>query len=64
MIDLGRRLGPATLQVWGLVANFVGNTALLYGAIGYVVDGSRLSWLLVGGAVTLLSVLSLSSPIR
>ena len=60
MMDLETRLGPATLRV----ANFAGNASLLYGAIGYVVDGSRLSWLLVGGAVTLVSVLSLSSPSR
>ena len=64
MMDLETRLGPATLRVWGLIANFAGNAALLYGAIGYVVDGSRLPWLLVGGAVTLVSVLSLSSPSR
>ncbi len=64
MIDLETRLGSATLRVWGLIANFAGNAALLYGAIGYVVDGSRLSWLLVGGAVTLVSILSLSSPSR
>ncbi len=64
MMDLETRLGPATLRVWGLIANFVGNAALLYGAIGYVADGSRLSWLLVGGAVTLVSVLTLSSPSR
>ncbi len=64
MIDLETRLGPATLRVWGLIANFAGNAALLYGAIGYFSDGSRLSWLLVGGAVTLVSVLSLSSPSR
>ena len=64
MMDLETRLGPATLRVWGLIANFAGNASLLYGAIGYVVDGSRLSWLLVGGAVTLVSVLSLSSPSR
>ena len=42
MIDLETRLGPATLRVWGLIANFTGNAALLYGAIGYVADGSRL----------------------
>ena len=64
MIDLETRLGPATLRVWELIANFAGNAALLYGAIGYVADGSRLSWLLVGGSVTLVSVLTLSSPSR
>ena len=64
MIDLDARVGPASLRVWGLIANFLTNTLLLYGAVGYLSDGSRLPAALVGGGLTLLFIVALSAPSR
>jgi len=63
-MNLETRFGPATLRVWGLLVNFAANAVLLYGAAGYVSDGSRLPALLIGGAVTIACILTLSSPSR
>jgi len=62
MRDLEKKIGPWTLRVWGLILNFVGNALAIYGALGVVQDGSRLLWLLVGGGITLLCILSLARP--
>ena len=64
MMDLETRLGPATLRVWALIVNFAANAVLLYGAVGYVVDGSRLSLLILGSVVTFFCIAALSSPSR
>jgi hypothetical protein len=53
-----------TLRVVGLTVNFVANAVLLYGAAGYLGDGSRLPTLLIGGVVTVACVLLLSLPRR
>lgn len=50
------------LRIAGLIANFAANGVLLYGAAGYVADGSRLFALLGGGALTLLCIALLSRP--
>jgi len=61
---LEQRIGPASLRAWGLVLNFFANGLLLYGAIGYVSDGSRVGALGIGALVSLSCVLLLSSPSR
>jgi hypothetical protein len=50
------------LRVLLLIANFAANAVLLYGAAGYVADGSRLFLVFVGGATTLLCIVLLSRP--
>jgi hypothetical protein len=62
MIDLEQRSGPWTLRVWGLILNFFGNALAIYGAIGFIRDGSRLPILLIGGGITLLCIVILSKP--
>ena len=64
MMDLDSRIGPASIRAWGLFLNFGANALLLYGAVGYIEDGSRLFALLLGGAVTLVAIAALSSPNR
>ncbi|MBN1223714.1 MAG: hypothetical protein JXB23_10715 [Candidatus Aminicenantes bacterium] len=62
MIDIDRRLGFWTLRVWGLVLNFIGNALAIYGAIGFIRDGSRLPVLLGGAALTVFCLLLLARP--
>lgn len=62
MIDLDKKIGPWTLRVWGLVFNFVGNAVAIYGAIGFIRDGSRLSLLILGIVITLTCILVLAKP--
>ena len=61
-MNLERRVGPASLRLWGLLVNFAANGLVLYGAIGYVSDGSRVPELLIGTAVTLTCIVVLSAP--
>jgi hypothetical protein len=53
-----------TLRVVGLIVNFVANAVLLYGAAGYLGDGSRFPLLVTGGIVTLACILLLAVPRR
>jgi len=62
MIDLDRRLGLWPLRVWGLILNFIGNALAIYGAIGFIRDGSRLPLLVIGGGITLVCLLLLAKP--
>jgi len=62
MIDLDRRLGLWPLRVWGLILNFVGNALAIYGAIGFIRDGSRLPLLVIGGGITVACLLLLAKP--
>jgi hypothetical protein len=48
--------------VWGLVLNFVGNAVAIYGAIGFIRDGSRLPLLILGIVITLTCILVLAKP--
>lgn len=63
-MNLERRVGPASLRLWGLVANFFANALLLYGAVGYVSDGSRVVELALGAVATLTLIILLSAPSR
>ena len=62
MIDLDRRLGLWPLRVWGLILNFIGNALAIYGAIGFIRDGSRLPLLVIGGGITLVCLFLLAKP--
>jgi hypothetical protein len=62
MIDLDRRIGPWPVRVWGLILNFVCNAVTIYGAVGFVQDGSRLPLLVIGGAMTAVCILVLARP--
>jgi hypothetical protein len=62
MIDLDGRLGPLPVRAWGLILNFIGNALAVYGAIGYIQDGSRLPFLVIGGGLTLICLLVLAKP--
>jgi len=62
MIDLEKRIGPWSLRVWGLIANFVGNALALYGAAGVIRDGTRWPLLVIGLLVTALCLLVLAVP--
>jgi len=62
MIDLDRRLGPWPIRVWGLILNFFCNAVAVYGAVGFVKDGSRLPLLVLGGIVTVVCILVLARP--
>ncbi len=62
MIDLDRRFGPWPIRVWGLILNFLANAVAVYGAIGFVRDGSRLPLLVIGGVMTVLCILVLARP--
>ncbi len=63
-MNLERRLGPASLRLWGLILNFLANVLLLYGAVGFVSDGSRGLALGVGLVVTVACIGVLSTPRR
>ena len=62
MINLDKKLGPWPLRVWGLVLNFIGNALAIYGALGFIRDGSRLSMLIIGVVITLTCILVLAKP--
>jgi hypothetical protein len=62
MIDLDKKIGPWPLRVWGLVFNFVGNAVAIYGAIGFIRNGSRLPLLIFGIIITLSCILVLAKP--
>lgn len=62
--NLEHQLGPFPLRVWGLIVNFAANGVMLYGAAGYLADGSRLPLLGLGGAVTISCLVLLSKPSR
>lgn len=62
MMDIDKRLGPWPLRAWGLILNFIGNALAIYGAVGFVHDGSRLAVLLVGGCITIACILVLAKP--
>jgi len=62
MIDLEKRIGPWSLRVWGLIANFVGNALALYGAAGVIRDGSRWPLLVLGLIITVGCLLALAVP--
>jgi hypothetical protein len=51
-----------TMRVAGLVVNFLANTVLLYGAAGYLHDGSRLPAVFFGAIATLACMLLLARP--
>lgn len=60
--NLERRLGPFPLRIWGLTVNFVANGLMLYGAAGYLSDGSRLPLLGLGSFITIACLVLLSKP--
>lgn len=62
MIDLDGRLGPLPVRAWGLILNFIGNALAVYGAIGFIQDGSRLPILIIGAGLTLVCLLVLAKP--
>ncbi len=62
MIDLDQRYGPWSGRVWGLIVNLAANALALYGLAGYLRDGSRLSHLVIGLAVTAGCILLLARP--
>ena len=62
MINLEKRIGPWPIRVWGLVINFIGNAVAIYGAIGFMRDGSRLPLLVIGIAITLTCIFLLAKP--
>jgi hypothetical protein len=62
MISLDKKIGPWPLRVWGLVSNFIGNAVAIYGAIGFIRNGSRLPLLIIGVAITLTCILVLAKP--
>lgn len=61
---LERRLGPWSVRVWGLILNFIGNALAIYGAVGFIQDGSSLPILIIGVCLTLLCLLVLAVPNR
>ena len=50
------------MRVWGLVLNFIGNAVAIYGAVGYIQNGSRLPLLIFGIVITLTCILALAKP--
>jgi hypothetical protein len=62
MIYLEKKIGPWPLRVWGLVLNFAGNAIAIYGAIGFIRNGSRLPLLIIGIMITLICILVLAKP--
>jgi hypothetical protein len=64
VMDLDRKLGHWSLRVWGLIVNLGANALALYGAAGFIRDGSRLPLLVAGCLVTLLCVSILALPSR
>jgi hypothetical protein len=62
MINLGNKIGCWPLRVWGLVLNFVGNAIAIYGAMGFIRDGSRMVLMITGLVITLTCILVLAKP--
>jgi hypothetical protein len=62
MIDLDGRLGPLSVRAWGLILNFIGNALAVFGAIGFIQDGSRLPILIIGAGMTIVCLLVLAKP--
>ena len=62
MMKLDTKIGPWPVRVWGLVLNFIGNAAAIYGAIGFIRNGSRLPLLILGIVITLTCILVLAKP--
>ncbi len=62
MIDLEKRIGPWSLRVWGLIANFIGNALALYGVAGVIRDGNRWPLLVIGLLITVGCLLVLAVP--
>lgn len=62
MIKLDKKIGPLTIRVWGLVLNFIGNAVAIYGAIGFIRNGSRLPLMILGIVITLTCILVLAKP--
>lgn len=62
VINLDKKIGPWPVRVWGLVLNFIGNAVAIYGAIGFIRDGSRLPLLIFGVMITLTCILVLAKP--
>jgi hypothetical protein len=62
VINLDKKIGLWPLRVWGLVLNFIGNAVAIYGAIGFIRDGSRLALLIFGVMITLTCILVLAKP--
>jgi hypothetical protein len=62
MIDLEKKIGPWPIRVWGLVFNFIANALAIYGAIGFIRNGTRLSLLIIGIVITLSCILVLAKP--
>lgn len=51
-------------RIAALVVNLAANAVALYGAAGFLADGTRLPLMLAGAATTLLSIAVLSQPSR
>lgn len=51
-------------RIAALVLNLAANAAALYGAAGYLANGTRLALLLAGAAVTALCIAALTQPSR
>ena len=62
MINLEKKIGPWPIRVWGLALNFIGNAVAIYGAIGFIRNGSRLPLLITGLVITLTCILVLAKP--
>ena len=62
MMDLDRKAGPWSYRVWGLIVNFVGNALAIYGAIGFLRNGSRAVCLVTGLLLTIACLLVLAVP--
>ena len=61
---LGRRIGPWSGRVWGLILNLVGNGLTLWGISSLLRTGSGWAWIVIGGAVTVICVAALALPAR
>ncbi|RKY88905.1 hypothetical protein DRQ09_02200 [candidate division KSB1 bacterium] len=62
MINLNRKIGFFSLRVWGLILNFIGNALAIYGAIGFISDGSRFPVLIIGLVLTVSCIVILAKP--
>lgn len=62
MLNIDKKIGPWPMRVWGLVLNFIANAVAIYGAVGYIQNGSRLPLLIFGIVVTLICILALAKP--
>ena len=62
MLDLDKRFGPFNLRIWGLIANFIGNGMLLYGAANYINGITGPLLMVIGIIVTVVCILILAIP--